>query len=366
MKHTDENIREIFSDKLRELEVEVPESLWNAVSSKLPDSVPGGTPMFGVAAKWVAVALLSIGVAGLVLWKMNDRKEVSGGQPANASSELIAQQESDPEVADSGVMSGGDEATIQPELQSATENIEKSTANPLVKAAASVPDGEKKSNGSQAGIVIPNKTEQTDNRNDFASQESNQDKEISVNNDKVESVPSSEIPDQPSISVVAIDKDARQYFFMASVTDAKSYEWDFGDGFSNEMSPTHQFDNDGDYEVVLHITNSKGLKTTVKRDLTITTPGKLEIPKNIIITPNGDGLNDRFDVTPYAEGIVFNKTQIRNQSGEIIFESDGQTMWDGTDMSGAPCAAGYYQYLVRGTDRNQDLREKRGLVYLSR
>ena len=51
------------------------------------------------------------------------------------------------------------------------------------------------------------------------------------------------------------------------------------------------------------------------------------------ITPNGDGVNDRFLV--WTKHIVEISVHIRNSQGEEVFATDSfNTAWDGTDSSG--------------------------------
>jgi hypothetical protein len=367
LKHTDEHIRKVFSDKLREMEVEVPDALWNAVSQKLPSAVSGGTTWLSVATKWIAAALLSATAAGLVIWKLSDDKDVNSDLKSSEQTELVSNQGTESAEIDTEVLAREPEPTIMQDDRATIVTTEKSLLNPVDASDPRASADQGQPIQAESFADVKQKLDDHHNVSRQSIQESNNNVINAASNDVGQQTPATAIHDQPSISVVAIDKDTRQYFFMASVTDARSYSWEFGDGgYSTEMSPAHQFDEDGEYEIHLSILEPGGRKIALKHDLIIATPGKLDIPKNIIITPNGDGLNDRFDVTAYAEGIVFSRIQIRNQAGEVVFESDGQTMWDGTDPSGSSSPTGYYQFLVRGTDRNQDLREKRGVVYLSR
>lgn len=65
-----------------------------------------------------------------------------------------------------------------------------------------------------------------------------------------------------------------------------------------------------------------------------------------VFTPNGDGLNDRFEpYSPYY-GVVRVNMQIFNRWGQRVFAtSEPAIQWDGTDENtGKPCSEGVYYY----------------------
>lgn len=83
-------------------------------------------------------------------------------------------------------------------------------------------------------------------------------------------------------------------------------------------------------------------------------------------TPNGDGVNDRFEVKVSTFSGEF-KIYIFNRWGQLIFEDGYQNFdWDGK-INGKECQAGVYNWLIlykmKG-DRRQF--EKRGTVTLIR
>ncbi|MTB51538.1 gliding motility-associated C-terminal domain-containing protein [Lewinella sp. W8] len=61
-------------------------------------------------------------------------------------------------------------------------------------------------------------------------------------------------------------------------------------------------------------------------------------------SPNGDGINDAFEV--YAYDAAFLELRIFDRWGKLVFEGQGSSMsWDGLDRSG-PYAPGYYVYTL--------------------
>jgi gliding motility-associated-like protein len=90
----------------------------------------------------------------------------------------------------------------------------------------------------------------------------------------------------------------------------------------NPAAPLESFSNPIDYEV----------------------PGRdLEIPN--VITPNGDGMNDFFDVGYSGDELFY--LQIYDRWGTKYFESRNRTqLWDGKDLNGKDVADGVYFYTV--------------------
>lgn len=362
MKHTDEHIRKIFSDKLGDFESPVPDALWHEVSSKLPASVGTTSGITAGFAKWIAAAILTVSSA-VVVFYVSEKEEAPSNAAAvqststTAAGQQLAITETTPEsnansdgpigaVQSDAVVVRQDQNSTGHFTNSGTDHTSHGQLNSKHKSVSG-PMGEVLVDDSERGV--------TSNR------------DLSAGLEPVETSTTVEVKLDASFAVVPIDKESRIYFFMPSETSANKYHWNFGDGeISDLMSPQHAFEVEGMYQVVLTITEEGGESASVSQECNVIVPGKITIPKNVIITPNGDGLNDEFDVIAYSEGIEFQKIQIRNSAGDIIYESDGSQMWFGKDLSGIECPTGYYQYLVRGIDRNQEIREKRGIVYLQK
>jgi len=127
-----------------------------------------------------------------------------------------------------------------------------------------------------------------------------------------------------------------------------SYEWDFGDGStSSEENPTHTYLQAGEYDVVLYIETVNGCMDTTIAKVALTEEVKLYFPN--AFTPNGDGLNDVFEIkgTPISN---FNLYIYDRWGGEVWSTHNFETKWDGTDFSGNAVPPGSYIYKVLGTD----------------
>lgn len=143
---------------------------------------------------------------------------------------------------------------------------------------------------------------------------------------------------EPYPSVATIDNPLINFTNLSLYAD--SYQWYFGDVYSNsnissEMNPYHIYTYAGDYEVYLVATNQYGCKNYIKKKVRIEPIYRLFIPN--VFTPNGDGLNDVFNVRGVGiseEGFLM---QIFDRWGEKIYETrDLYKGWDGSKKGAKP------------------------------
>lgn len=102
--------------------------------------------------------------------------------------------------------------------------------------------------------------------------------------------------------------------------------WNFGDTLlSSQQNPTHTYQNQGQYQIVLVVTDQWGCKDTAKKDIAINLLPQVPTA----FTPNGDGVNDQL----FVRGGPFEKMHFRvyNNWGELVFETNDQKIgWNGT------------------------------------
>ncbi len=124
--------------------------------------------------------------------------------------------------------------------------------------------------------------------------------------------------------------------------DSVSYTWQ--DGSKNS---TFMVTQPGTYWLSAYI---EDYKITVTDSITVyytdcNTP-QLWIPNSF--TPNGDGLNDKFE---YGNAALYEiKTYIYNRWGQLIFESENTDYWDGS-YKGKPVQMDVYNYRIEATDK---------------
>lgn len=121
-------------------------------------------------------------------------------------------------------------------------------------------------------------------------------------------------------------------------TKFKKIRWDMGDGtiLEGATPPDYTYaQNNRTYTIKLMAENPNGCITGESKDIVI--PAPPIFPPNVI-TPNGDGLNDTFEI---AEKNA--KVQVWNRWGKLIFKSDNyQNNW-GNDKS---IVSGMYYYAI--------------------
>jgi gliding motility-associated-like protein len=116
--------------------------------------------------------------------------------------------------------------------------------------------------------------------------------------------------------------------FLDLSTNASQWVWSFGDGgTSTDRNPTHIYENEGSYTIMLHVTSPNGCVDSISYTLALDFPFHLYIPN--AFTPNGDGRNDFFTI--YGAEIADFHLEIYDRWGGILFESHdiGQS-WDGS------------------------------------
>lgn len=109
-------------------------------------------------------------------------------------------------------------------------------------------------------------------------------------------------------------------------------------------SVQYTFGTEGVYPVTLIVSSAEGCIDSITKWITIS--GELIIPN--IVTNNGDGANDFFEI----KNLKPNSTLIiQNRWGEVVFTTeDYANNWKGTDQSGTELAEGVYFYQLLTVD----------------
>ncbi len=140
--------------------------------------------------------------------------------------------------------------------------------------------------------------------------------------------------------------------------------WHFGDGdTSTQISPAHIYKKKGNYYAQLIAFDSSGCNDTFQMLIIVDHRFIMILPS--VFTPNGDQLNDVFEIEYQA--ILSMKGQVFSRWGELIYDwemPDGK-WWDGTSHD-HEMPSGVYYYVVTVVDEKNITHEYKGAVTLIR
>lgn len=121
---------------------------------------------------------------------------------------------------------------------------------------------------------------------------------------------------------------------------AVSYVWDFGNGQqSTETQPGPiDFPQPGTYTVLLVAVSAQGCPDTARGTVVIEPGLDIFIPN--VFTPNGDGINDVWQIRSTLPYEVW----VYDRWGTLVFSGDNTKFWDGRRSDGQACPEGAYTY----------------------
>ena len=154
--------------------------------------------------------------------------------------------------------------------------------------------------------------------------------------------------------------------FKNQSENADYSKWEFGDRSSDETRGNamekHSYSDTGIQTVKLTARSADGCSSVLQKDIRVRDT-RLFVPE--ILIPGGASENNVFDVSIEGEN-EFGLT-ITDANGQLVFRTnDKNRKWDGNDMSGRPCKAGVYVYLLSYQYSGEDRVESNGTVLLKR
>lgn len=344
MKNTDDTLREQLRNKLDTYESPVPDALWQNVASQLPQAT-SGSGKFSLA-KVAAIVVSGAILTATALLLREDKAVVAKQQPA-APIETTANEASSLPIIDHQQVI--DSVLNKPTQQPVTSKTDGKSPNQLT--AGNTATEAVVSTGSPT-------TEPATVVYDVAP--------INSEAQPVSAAIPSKSPTKADarFSVIETDQSGLTFFFIPQHTSATKYSWAFGDGeTSTELSPSHHYDEPGEYTVNLTM-EVNGATEVLEQMITAIPVGTLEAPT--IFTPNADGKNDTFDIGSLSRYVTIDAVRIFNGAGLLVFSGTGDRTWSGDDMQGNPLPDGNYIYKINAKDLRQQPVEKSGTVYLRR
>ena len=135
-------------------------------------------------------------------------------------------------------------------------------------------------------------------------------------------------------------------------TDALEYAWSFGDGnTSTTFEPAYDYPFGVNTNITLIATNNQCADTLI---LPLSFGSIDDFVKGLpnTFTPNGDEINDCFDLRKKLDFAECSTWNVYNRWGELVFRSDSQQhCWNGRkNGDGDPCPVGTYFYVLKVND----------------
>lgn len=120
---------------------------------------------------------------------------------------------------------------------------------------------------------------------------------------------------------------------------------------------------EGSYTVL--VTDSRGCAATSAIGIVGEAGNPDCLVDKIIITPEGDGVNDMFRID--CNEAANNHLEVYNRWGQLVFQADNyQTGWDGTTQSGDPLPDGPYYFVLEFTNKDGELVQQKGSLTILR
>ena len=109
-------------------------------------------------------------------------------------------------------------------------------------------------------------------------------------------------------------------------------------------------------------TNPQEWSAVLQRASADTTGGELVVPN--VFTPNGDQVNDYFEVT--TDGVTVYELTFFTRTGTRIYHSRSpRIFWDGRSLEGKELPEGIYYYVIEEVGASEPF-EKAGFIHLFR
>ncbi len=371
LKHIDEHIREVFSEKLGNIESPVSPELWNAVQAKISVGASSvgassavGTGMSGLLKLGIAAAV-AVSIATTAIWMTSgdEQSKEQGTHQINPSEKGENETIQESKSAQIESVSNG---TIQDGIKA--QHLEEPKTKGMTPGFAQVDENQEELKPEIPIVEYPVQINSSVNGGKDL-------KQVTPKFEESENEPASNNTSSTEEEVLIrlsagfeVKKENREGLVVSFHPEANGsfeYHWDFGDGNTSDLSqPSHTFEQEGEYLIVLRLMDKNQRVVTSEQHIQVYRPGAVVIPN--VFTPNGDGSNDIFDPSVLSKSVDFDKVVVFDMKGNRVFESSGERFWDGKDPAGMLCDPGQYQYIITAHDRNHEILEKKGYVTLIR
>jgi gliding motility-associated-like protein len=144
-----------------------------------------------------------------------------------------------------------------------------------------------------------------------------------------------------------------------------SYNWDMGDGTaSTDFEVNHIYTEEGSYEVILTATDAQGCTGESRLLIEVFDDTNISIPN--AFTPNGDGMNELFNMISNKRNLNISGVIFNRWGHEIAEWNSLYGGWDGSKTGGTAAPEGVYVYRIDITYPDGEVESRYGRVSLVR
>ena len=355
----DNELKNLFQDKLGQHQAPVKAELWSSISSQVPSAgAAAAGASISIKAIVIAAAVVVTAVVGLITLVQKSEN------PAEQVQQDKVEQESPIETADVAIES---EEIVQQETIITQEKAELPVQDAGAAEPSSVEDLEEnpipvgESQAQEAKVPDPQHL-----KAEVSEQET-----AAVTNS---STPTAEEPEaaeveekSPEINVALDPNDPMKIRFGLG-GEYSGYIWDFGDGERSEaLSGNHRYSEANEYTVrLMKVVGSDQEEVSSTSVVTRSLP-KIVLP-NIFTPYSSPGSNDIYSLDQIASSEI-DRIHIRiySKEGELVFESDSiDFKWDGKDRFGNELKTGTYIAIAEAWNTYGDRSTEQEGIYLKR
>ncbi len=154
--------------------------------------------------------------------------------------------------------------------------------------------------------------------------------------------------------------------FDFTCDNADSWIWHFTETISDTTrSPSYTFWEYGYHRILLEVNSGSPYYCTDTASILIYTDIRIIIDYNNFFTPDGDGINDFFEITSF--GLQSMNVKIYDRWGIKVYEiTEVDGKWDGTTNSGKEALDGVYYFVLKATGVDGLDYERQGSITLIR
>lgn len=364
-----DDLAEFFKEKFENFEPKVPSGAWKGIKSELHtnppiNSVELAKTGFSTLAK-VSVALVSLTLLSVTAFLWVPYNKLPNKNSESAVTENVANIKNHTSL----VHDANNDNSSTSEMTNKSEDLkpisQKIIAHSENKISQSNEYNSSASDVSSKQNEAEDKEGQEKNniRNESNSFITGQSKE-SKNLDKEEVLKIEQHIPKIIAEQNSSDKHSFQFY---GVEDLAQVKWQFGDETqSTQKSPTHRYEQPGEYVVTLLGITKDGKSVLDKAKVSIgqkkplqTKSYTITIPN--VFTPDGDGINDKFVIQ--HEHVAQAQLRIYNIAGQLVYASDNiNKHWDGRGLNGERMKKATYFYVLNIVDFQQNSHIEKGYI----